>query len=72
MRSGSEAALERARDRWAAFVATQPGQEIDLSQQMFSVVDTIKSSTALTSALEGGSRDGDARANLARTLFQAA
>lgn len=69
MRSGSEAALERARDRWAAFVATQPGQEIDLSQQMFSVVDTIKSSTALTSALEGGSRDGDARANLARTLF---
>ncbi|QOQ39241.1 F0F1 ATP synthase subunit delta [Trueperella pecoris] len=70
MRSASQGALERARERWEAFVAARPGSEIDLALQMFSVVDTIKVSTALTNALEGGAREADARAALAKKVFE--
>lgn len=69
MRAASQGALDRARERWEPFVATQPGKEIDLALQMFSIVDVIKVSSALTHALEGGSRDGESRAQLARSVF---
>ncbi|MDV6238050.1 F0F1 ATP synthase subunit delta [Trueperella bernardiae] len=69
MRAASQGALDRARERWEPFVATQVGKEIELALQMFSIVDVIKVSTALTNALEGGSRDAQARAKLARDVF---
>lgn len=69
MRSGSRTALERARDRWDGLLANRPGEELNLGLQIFSVVDILKKSHALSSALEDDTRLEDERAQLAQAVL---
>ncbi|SPT75005.1 F0F1 ATP synthase subunit delta [Arcanobacterium haemolyticum] len=69
MRSGSQAALDRARDRWGAVLETVPETEIDAAESIFSVADLLVSHSHLVAALEDNARDPEDRAQLAHDLF---
>lgn len=69
MRSGSEAALTRARDRWDGLTSQIAGDELDIAQAIFSIADILGENPAIVAALEDSSRPADARANLVVNLF---
>lgn len=69
MRSGSEAALKRARDRWSGLLAQRGSGERELAQSLFSIVDILRGNQTLTAALEDNARDPQDRADLARNVL---
>lgn len=69
MRSASEAALTRARDRWDALLVQRAGSEIDFANSIFTLVDLFESTPNLTASLQDGARDPEDRAKLAHNVL---
>ncbi|QJC21372.1 F0F1 ATP synthase subunit delta [Arcanobacterium buesumense] len=69
MRSGSIAALDRARDRWDAVLRNTPGMEIDSANAIFAVIDILCSYPNVIAAMEDSARGEDSRAQLAHDIF---
>lgn len=68
MRSGSEAALAAARERWDALLYER-GNEAAFATEIFDLADTLGSSLALARSLTDASRSGDDRVQLARDVL---
>ncbi|WP_216380670.1 F0F1 ATP synthase subunit delta [Arcanobacterium phocae] len=69
MRSGSLAALDRARDRWEAVLRAVPNSEIEVAQAVFEVVDILNENPNVVAAIEDTARGADDRARLASDIF---
>lgn len=69
MRSGSEAALKAARDRWSGLLHQRGSGERELAQALFAIVDILHANPTLTAALEDNARDPQDRATLVRNVL---
>ncbi|WP_418607109.1 hypothetical protein [Georgenia sp. SUBG003] len=69
MRASSQAALDRARERWEPVLRQAGERARTLGEQLFGVVDVLDSSVALRRALTEPSRAGEDKAGLTRDVF---
>ncbi|GAA1644422.1 F0F1 ATP synthase subunit delta [Georgenia ruanii] len=69
MRASSEAALERAQERWEPVLREVGERARTLGEQLFGAVDVLDGSGALRRALTDPSRDGEDKARLAGAVF---
>jgi F-type H+-transporting ATPase subunit delta len=69
MRASSQAALDRARERWEPVLRQAGERARTLGEQLFGVVDVLDASVALRRALTEPSRDGEDKAGLTRDVF---
>lgn len=69
MRASSQAALERAQERWEPVLREVGARASALGDQLFGVVDALDSSAALRRALTEPTRDGADKARLASTVL---
>lgn len=69
MRATSEAALQRAKDRWEPVLREVGERSRALGEQLFAVVDVLDGSAALRRALTEPSRDGEAKARLVQAVL---
>lgn len=70
MRAISEAALERARERWFPMLEERRGSELSFGVQAFSLADLFRSNSRLTHALGDLGRSEDDRAMLALSILR--
>lgn len=71
MRASSQAALERARERWEPVLRQSGERARTFGEQLFGVVDVLDSSAALRRALTEPSRNGEDKAGLTRQVLAA-
>jgi F-type H+-transporting ATPase subunit delta len=69
MRASSQAALERARERWEPVLRQAGERARTFGEQLFGVVDVLDSSAALRRALTEPSRSGEDKAGLTQDVL---
>ena len=70
MRRGSDTVYHKALESWNALLREKGEGELELAEELFSLVDTLDNAPALLAALEDASRESDARAQLANDVLK--